>query len=132
MIVLYLIYIPIWLYSNIIFVALIFCEVFIYIPIWLYSNYFDTVIDLNFQCYLHSNLVIFKYICTFIYQITTFIYIPIWLYSNKRVIHSSRRKEAFTFQSGYIQIICSSSTIISKSEFTFQSGYIQIGKKQTQ
>ena len=129
MIVLYLIYIPIWLYSNIIFVALIFCEVFIYIPIWLYSNYFDTVIDLNFQCYLHSNLVIFKYICTFIYQITTFIYIPIWLYSNKRVIHSSRRKEAFTFQSGYIQMPREIFFELIGNVFTFQSGYIQIYKE---
>ena len=77
--------------------------------------------------YLHSNLVIFKCVKLGKYVVfTILLYIPIWLYSNAQAANAMSALNSFTFQSGYIQIICSSSIMISKSDFTFQSGYIQI------
>ena len=54
---------------------------------------------------LHSNLVIFKSI---------------------KAIISIMIHVKFTFQSGYIQILTLSDTILPLLLFTFQSGYIQI------
>ena len=98
--------------------------------------------------YLHSNLVIFKltyiptgqkiyflYIPIWLYSnsdrhsvrcIAIFLYIPIWLYSNEQGTARIAGLLAFTFQSGYIQILkCQRNFYILKF-FTFQSGYIQI------
>ena len=75
---------------------------------------------------LHSNLVIFKYGLTLSAQLEKNLYIPIWLYSNRNCHIKSFKLFAFTFQSGYIQIISKIGGILLGINFTFQSGYIQI------
>ena len=54
------------------------------------------------------------------------LYIPIWLYSNVGAVHSYLQDIAFTFQSGYIQILQNRQIGRLKDFFTFQSGYIQM------
>ena len=53
-----LLYIPIWLYSNYIFIKVLFGLIILYIPIWLYSNIQKLTGSETLQP-LHSNLVIF-------------------------------------------------------------------------
>ena len=130
----------IWLYAFTfqsgyiqIFVQSLHCIkfLFIYIPIWLYSNQHGLWISTAFHHYLHSNLVIFKWISSLNAFMSSF----------------------FTFQSGYIQIfhfpqspfpnkILHSNLVIFKwfysvkkscfsISFTFQSGYIQMFFRNT-
>ena len=82
----------------------------LYIPIWLYSN------EIREKAFL-INLIL---------------YIPIWLYSNTHLGGMWTKMDNFTFQSGYIQMINSSTVQVSESNcFTFQSGYIQMAQKKT-
>ena len=99
-----LLYIPIWLYSNLL-LAISHPFIFLlYIPIWLYSN--------APTAERQSKI--------------SYLYIPIWLYSNEQGTARIAGLLAFTFQSGYIQILkCQRNFYILKF-FTFQSGYIQI------
>ena len=98
---------------------------------------------------LHSNLVLFKYEQPFGYNDGVFgLYIPIWFYSNLSVagtlsvtedaLHSNlvlfkfvrdtkkKKSQAFTFQSGSIQILYVQYDRDYRDTFTFQSGSIQI------
>ena len=143
-----MLYIPIWLYSNLTHARLQSLINELYIPIWLYSNS-------SLQHFAHSSLN-FTFQSGYIQIVTkptqqkelNLLYIPIWLYSNLRCqaytaiyllsLHSnlvifksfkpatSIRAVYFTFQSGYIQI----QTFIRHHTFcfffTFQSGYIQM------
>ena len=61
-------YIPIWLYSNMLSLVSVYHFTQLYIPIWLYSNYHKLI-----------NL-----------RDTKRLYIPIWLYSNKDIGQSWR------------------------------------------
>ena len=59
----YLLYIPIWFYSNVRRLRLVYCHcLHLYIPIWFYSNSRE-------YCGLYNR---------------NFLYIPIWFYSNER------------------------------------------------
>ena len=124
-------------------------ESVLYIPIWFYSNLFliksaTTSIIFTFQSgsiqiipfftiksnilTLHSNLVLFKCMMPFCFDIKESLYIPIWFYSNLiqvqilamaiSALHSnlvlfklrhrtekSTQLTSFTFQSGSIQIV---------------------------
>ena len=75
-------YIPIWLYSNIVTYILIFIKYHLYIPIWLYSNCVGSVPHkyisyLYIPIWLYSNAFSHCF-CPSI----SILYIPIWLYSN--------------------------------------------------
>ena len=96
-----------------------------YIPIWFYSNFFIRIIN-SMNPYLHSNMVLFKYLkvsddstyveFTFQYgsiqmnlilicfQYCFLIYIPIWFYSNEYRDYGKLDVISFTFQYGSIQI----------------------------
>ena len=56
-------YIPIWLYSNKDEDIEVLIDTGFYIPIWLYSNWFTRCTDTPCVLVLHSNLVIFKWLC---------------------------------------------------------------------
>ena len=99
-----LLYIPIWLYSNIVVASVMLSSILLYIPIWLYSNCSERTLNVMLQ-----NL-----------------YIPIWLYSNGNATDYSYIYNIFTFQSGYIQIVTIPYAVLANVAFTFQSGYIQI------
>ena len=100
----YLLYIPIWLYSNPANPRNWVPANPLYIPIWLYSNYLISCIEfLNHTLYipiwLYSNsLRSCCLLCLFR------LYIPIWLYSNVDCDKVAIENPVFTFQSGYIQI----------------------------
>ena len=145
-------------------------ESVLYIPIWFYSNLFliksaTTSIIFTFQSgsiqiipfftiksnilTLHSNLVLFKCMMPFCFDIKESLYIPIWFYSNLiqvqilamaiSALHSnlvlfklrhrtekSTQLTSFTFQSGSIQMIMRENRLQLLLLFTFQSGSIQI------
>ena len=121
----------------------------LYIPIWFYSNLPFNLAKLTKEFTLHSNLVLFKYEQPFGYNDGVFgLYIPIWFYSNLSVagtlsvtedaLHSNlvlfkfvrdtkkKKSQAFTFQSGSIQILYVQYDRDYRDTFTFQSGSIQI------
>ena len=54
----------------------------IYIPIWFYSNGISFNLNLLPFLYLHSNMVLFKYVAENSADRERLIYIPIWFYSN--------------------------------------------------
>ena len=100
----YFLYIPIWLYSNLVKRELALRGCFLYIPIWLYSNDLVKLLD--------------EYFTFFTFQSG---YIQI---AAQNTITSNNL--TFTFQSGYIQINSTNITGATAGIFTFQSGYIQI------
>ena len=74
-------YIPIWLYSNVLMSKRSKFIYFLYIPIWLYSNvYHNNTSSVMFAFTFQSG-----YIHVYNLKYPLFLYIPIWLYSNKRV-----------------------------------------------
>ena len=78
----YLLYIPIWLCSNVEKCIHIYKHIRLYIPIWLCSNR---------EWYNRPwNKVL--------------LYIPIWLCSNSAPLGTDRTFSVFTFQSGYVQM----------------------------
>ena len=76
----------------------------LYIPIWLYSNLGRHRSTCQAPVPLHSNLVIFKWELHFYIKTPCQLYIPIWLYSNLIAYIYNIAYCPFTFQSGYIQI----------------------------
>ena len=108
----FVLYIPIWLYSNFALIPFSISVNFLYIPIWLYSNYnrlnhYRRHRNLYIPIWLYSNA---SNRCS---SLTKFqLYIPIWLYSNCMLSVSQYKKASFTFQSGYIQIITAVDTFL--------------------
>ena len=119
----------------------------------LFKSY-GVVIVTGYRNSLHSNLVLFKYEQPFGYNDGVFgLYIPIWFYSNLSVagtlsvtedaLHSNlvlfkfvrdtkkKKSQAFTFQSGSIQILYVQYDRDYRDTFTFQSGSIQIFTAQS-
>ena len=85
-------YIPIWFYSNENSAAVSYKSCRLYIPIWFYSN--DHLSHFLFDIYR--------------------LYIPIWFYSNKSGVRKQIPwKNAFTFQSGSIQILWDLAPLLS-------------------
>ena len=120
----------------------------LYIPFWLYSNdcndaeinrantftfqsgYIQIGLRVNnYLMYrpLHSNLVIFKCISKVHIYSFLLLYIPIWFYSNGEKWKKISEANGFTFQSGSIQMTVQSDGGEETITFTFQSGSIQIG-----
>ena len=79
----WLIYIPIWWYSNSDIWRFTYIRPFIYIPIWWYSNAKSAQEKAVYGANLHSNLVIFKWDWQLQILKNICIYIPIWWYSNR-------------------------------------------------
>ena len=58
----------------------------LYIPIWLYSNKAASLLYCTYEGTLHSNLVIFQPQQIILSLYRHYLYIPIWLYSNPPTI----------------------------------------------
>ena len=121
----------------------------IYIPLWSYSNNELSAFQKYLNPYLHSTMVLFKWIPTFLLSLknskftfhygpiqmkkikksldyTPMIYIPLWSYSNKCDEFIKIVKEKFTFHYGPIQMKTISRTVKKHAPFTFHYGPIQI------
>ena len=122
-------YIPIWLYSNgnFIFINCTFAN--LYIPIWLYSNVDNAIETLVFISALHSNLVIFKFKLFRLCQCCISLYIPIWLYSNIFGFNCVAPSIRLYIPIWLYSNLSKNALATSYLAFTFQSGYIQIVKK---
>ena len=104
----------------------------VYIPIWLYSNLFIQYFWEFPRISLHSNMVIFKWII-----FCRIIMYNRGLHSNMVIFKFEWGMEVpeavskFTFQYGYIQITGVKFNWIKLETFTFQYGYIQINAFQS-
>ena len=102
---LFLIYIPIWWYSNFSSFVVITQSTAIYIPIWWYSNYSVLAVILCFVIFTFQSGDIQIFILSNSLFLHFKIYIPIWWYSNQdRQCCLVSALPWFTFQSGDIQI----------------------------
>ena len=113
---------------QITYIILLILSFFIYIPIWFYSNGVFLWIKNGLKQHLHSNMVLFKSIVKFTPANVKKIYIPIWFYSN--FIPNVNENGEISI---YIPIWFYSNTINKNNhrymyEFTFQYGSIQMIK----
>ena len=72
----------------------------LYIPIWLYSNKAASLLYCTYEGTLHSNLVIFQPQQIILSLYRHYLYIPIWLYSNSAV--RSCNEQIFSLHSNLV------------------------------
>ena len=122
-----MLYIPIWFYSNVVKMSMLWSSIFLYIPIWFYSNSVKSIGIRSPRKSLHSNLVLFKFEYTNGFKKAMYLYIPIWFYSNDEYFtlggsqYASLHSNLVLFKFNKRPL-----DVITVNTFTFQSGSIQI------
>ena len=121
-------YIPFWIYSNIALFNIFCMPVSLYIPFWIYSNRFRPVFKFNNSVFtFHSGYIPInvldpkKHKQTALHSILDIFQSGV----DERII----QKIVFTFHSGYIPILFTSFTTVLSLSFTFHSGYIPMYRK---